>query len=496
MIYLLIAVSMFAQEGAKPADGSLATKPNIVYVLADDLGWGEVGCYGQDKIRTPHIDRLAEQGMLFTQHYSGSTVCAPSRCVLLTGKHTGNAVVRNNWENGGWGADEPEGQYPLPEEEVTIAEILKDQGYATSCVGKWGLGGPETVGHPNNQGFDHFYGYLCQRKAHNYYPSHLWRNQEKHVINDGEYYRAHQKITEPLESESEYRSRYDRKDYSPDLMRDEAVQFIRDHSDQPFFLYYASPIPHVAIQAPWDDIHAYPADWDQEHYLGQKSYLPHPRPRAAYAAMITRLDEEIGALLDELDKQGVADNTIVIVSSDNGTTYAGGVDYDFFDSTAHLRGLKGSLYEGGVRVPMVVRWPGQVEPGSTTDFISGFQDILPTIADITGAEAVESDGHSILPTLKGLQQPPHGPMYWEIGSKQAVRDGRWKAVRNGLRKGDMTIQLFDLETDPSESRDVAAEHPEVLERMATLMTELRTPSKQFPLPSIDTPPPTVDKKAS
>ena len=190
------------------------------------------------------------------------------------------------------------------------------------------------------------------------------------------------------------------------------------------------------------------------------------------------------------------DNTIVIVSSDNGTTYAGGVDYDFFDSTAHLRGLKGSLYEGGVRVPMVVRWPGQVEPGSTTDYISGFQDILPTIADITGAEAVESDGHSILPTLKGLHQPPHGPMYWEIGSKQAVRDGRWKAVRNGLRKGDMTIQLFDLDADPSESRDVAAEHPEVLERMATLMTELRTPSKQFPLPSIDTPPPTADKKAS
>ncbi|MDG2422861.1 MAG: arylsulfatase [Phycisphaerales bacterium] len=476
---------MLAQEGALPSTGSTKGQPNIVYILADDLGWGEVGCYGQDKIQTPNIDRLAEQGMLFTQHYSGSTVCAPSRCVLLTGKHTGHAVVRNNWENGGWGEDEPEGQYPLPEEEITIAEVLKDQGYATACVGKWGLGGPETVGHPNNQGFDHFYGYLCQRKAHNYYPSHLWRNQEKHVINDGEYYRAHQKIKAPLDSEDEYRSRYDRKDYAPDLMRDEAVQFIRDHSDEPFFLYYASPIPHVALQAPWEDIHAYPHEWDQEHYLGQKAYLPHPRPRAAYAAMITRLDDEIGALLDELDKQGLADDTIVIVSSDNGTTYAGGVDYDFFESTAHLRGLKGSLYEGGVRVPMVVRWPGHVAPGTKTDYISGFQDILPTLAEVAGAEPVNCDGYSMLPTLKGQDQSPRGLMYWEIGSKQALRDGRWKAVRTGLKKGNMAIELYDLQSDPGEKTNVASKHPEVVTRMAELMSEYHEPSEVFPLPTID-----------
>ncbi|MEE2906838.1 MAG: arylsulfatase [Planctomycetota bacterium] len=459
--------------------------PNIVYVLADDLGWGEVGCYGQEKIRTPNIDRLSREGMLFTQHYSGSTVCAPSRCVLLTGKHTGHAVVRNNWENGGWGEDEPEGQYPLPEEEVTIAEVLKGQGYATACIGKWGLGGPNTVGHPNNQGFDHFYGYLCQRKAHNYYPAHLWRNSEKHVLNDGEYYRAHQKIEAPLPTEEAYRTAYDREDYAPDLMRDEAIKFIRDHSDEPFFLYYASPIPHVAIQAPLEDIDAYPREWDEVHYLGQKGYLPHPRPRAAYAAMITRLDAEIGAILDTLEAEGVADDTIVIVSSDNGTTYAGGVDYDFFDSTGPLRGLKGSLYEGGIRVPMVVRWPGHVAAGTTTDHVSGFHDVMPTLADISGADGDPSDGISFLPVLTGGTQAEHEALYWEHGQKQAMRMGQWKAVRTGLKKGNTAIQLYDLQSDPSEKTNVASEHPEIVKRMTRLMDRYHEPSEIFPLPTID-----------
>ncbi len=481
----MLTLIVFLLSGSALADTSTPTRPNIIYVLADDLGWNEVGCYGQDKIQTPYIDQLAREGMRFTQHYSGSTVCAPSRCVLLTGKHTGHSVVRNNWENGGWGADEPEGQYPLPDEEVTIAEILKDQGYATACIGKWGLGGPDTIGHPNKQGFDHFYGYLCQRKAHNYYPAHLWRNEEKHVLNDGEYYRAHQKIQAPLENEEAYRARYDRKDYAPDYMRDEAVQFIRDHSDEPFFLYYASPIPHVAIQAPIEDIEAYPREWDTTHYLGQKSYLPHPRPRAAYAAMITRLDAEIGALLDELEKQGLSDNTIVIVSSDNGTTYAGGVDYDFFDSTGVLRGLKGSLYEGGIRVPMVVRWPGQVAAGSTTDHVSGFHDVLPTLAEVAGAESPACDGKSFLPTLTGGSQEAHEALYWEIGSKQAMRMGRWKAVRTGLKKGNTTIQLFDLESDIGEQKNVASKHPDIVARMSDLMDTYHEPSEIFPLPTID-----------
>ena len=253
MTLWITIIAVLTASAPDPVSESVADPrpPNIVYILADDLGWSEVGCYGQDKIRTPHIDRLAREGLRFTQHYSGSTVCAPSRCVLLTGQHTGHAVVRNNWENGGWGEDEPEGQYPLPASERTIGEMLQERGYATACIGKWGLGGPDTVGHPNRQGFDHFYGYLCQRKAHNYYPAHLWRNDRKHVINDGEFFSAHQRIEEPLESETDYRSRYDRRDYAPDLLRDEAVDFIRTHAEDPFFLYYASPIPHVALQAPW-----------------------------------------------------------------------------------------------------------------------------------------------------------------------------------------------------------------------------------------------------
>ncbi len=459
--------------------------PNIVYILADDLGWGEVGCYGQKKIRTPHMDKLSNEGMRFTQHYSGSTVCAPSRCVLLTGKHTGHSVVRNNWENGGWGADQPEGQYPLPESEETIAEMLKERGYTTACIGKWGLGGPESTGHPNNQGFDHFYGYLCQRKAHNYYPAHLWRNGDKHIINEGEFYSAHQKIEEPLESEEAYRDLYDREDYAPDLMRDEAVEFIRANANRSFFLYYPSPIPHVAIQALQPEIETYPQEWDREHYLGQKGYLPHPRPRAAYAAMISRLDSEIGAIVAELEKQGIADETIIMVSSDNGATYAGGVDYEFFDSSGPLRGLKGSLYEGGIRVPMIVRWPGRVAAGSTTDHVSAFQDVMPTIAELTGDRIEDGDGVSFVPTLLDDDQKQHDVLYWEHGPKQAIRMGRWKGVRTGLRKGDLTVQLYDLDSDASEQRDVASDHPEILEKIIELMDLEHEPSTVFPLATID-----------
>ena len=459
--------------------------PNIVYILADDLGWGEVGCYGQEKIRTPEMDKLSREGMRFTQHYSGSAVCAPSRCVLLTGKHTGHAVVRNNWENGGWGADEPEGQYPLPESEETIAEMLKERGYVTACIGKWGLGGPDTIGHPNKQGFDHFYGYLCQRKAHNYYPAHLWRNDEKHIINDGEFYSAHQRIESPLDSEQAYRDAYDRKDYTPDLMRDEAIEFIRTNADKPFFLYYPSPIPHVAIQALQEEIEAYPREWDQEHYLGDKGYLPHPRPRAAYAAMITRLDSEIGSIVAELEKQGIADDTIIMVSSDNGATYAGGVDYEFFESSGPLRGLKGSLYEGGIRVPMIVRWPGRVAAGSTTDHVSAFQDVMPTLAEVTGDPIEEGDGVSFAPTLLGSRQRQHDALYWEHGPRQAVRMGRWKGVRTGLRKGDLTVQLYDLESDPAEAKNVSADHPEILEKIVGLMASEHEPSTVFPLATID-----------
>ena len=462
--------------------------PNIVLIMADDLGWNEVGAYGQEKIKTPNMDRLAREGMRFTDHYSGSTVCAPSRCVLMTGKHTGHAVVRANWENGGWGEDEPEGQYPLPDEEVTIAELLKQNGYATGCYGKWGLGGPDTEGHPNNQGFDEFVGYLCQRRAHNFYPTHIWKNDQR-IDFDTPYHNGHEKITEPLESEAAYQERWSSGPYACDVMRDAAVQFINEHADQPFFLYYPSLIPHVAIQVPQEETDAYPREWDPEPYLGQKGYLPHPRPNAAYAGMISRLDREIGQLLAALDANGLADNTIVIVTSDNGTTWAGGVDAEFFDSTGQWRGLKGSLYEGGIRVPMIARWPGRIAAGSTSDVPSSFQDHLPTLCAVADVKApADTDGRNLVPVYTGeADTVDRDHLYWEYINKQAVRKGRWKALRLRLKQGDDTIVLYDLENDPGETTNVARKHPEVVAEMARIMKAEHVPSDMFALPTIDVP---------
>ena len=467
--------------------------PNIVYVLADDLGYGEVGCYGQTKIRTPNIDRIAREGMRFTQHYSGSPVCAPSRCVIMTGLHTGHAIVRGNKENGGWGPNEPEGQHPLPEGTPTLARYLKKRGYRTAAIGKWGLGGPGTSGHPNRQGFDLFYGYLCQRKAHNYYPTHLWRNEEKHVLPGNDYFRAHQRIKAALTSEKEYFDRYARKHYAPDLMSKEALRFIRENQDTPFFLYYPSPIPHAALQVPRKDLDAYPREWDEKPYLGSKAYLPHPRPRAAYAAMVSHLDRQVGAILDLLDELELADNTIVMFSSDNGPTFNGGSDSSFFSSAGPFRGLKVSVHEGGIRVPMIARWPGKIAAGSTTDHISGFEDVLPTLLEIVGAETTAGiDGISFLPTLRAKgSQKRHAYLYWELGGQQALRAGPWKAVRTGMHRippgGAPQTRLYNLDDDVGERKNLAKERPEVLARMERLLRQAHTPSKVFPIPAVDTP---------
>ncbi|MCH2143265.1 MAG: arylsulfatase [Phycisphaerales bacterium] len=462
-------------------------QPNIVVVLADDLGWGEIGCQGQKKIPTPHIDSIAQGGMRLTDFWSGSPVCAPSRCVLLTGKHPGHAVVRNNWENGGWEEGAAEGQYPLPAEEVTIAEVLKDRGYDTCVIGKWGLGGPETEGHPNQQGFDHWFGYLCQRQAHNYYPTHLWRNADKVMLEGNDWFASHQKRSEPLSDEQSYYDTYQRATYASDLMRDEAVEWINTRDEEPFFLYYASPIPHVALQIPEERLDQFPREWDQDHYLGQKGYVPHPRPRAAYAAMIAGLDTEIGSLMRALEEGGHADNTLVIITSDNGPTYAGGVDYDFFDSNGPYRGLKGSVFEGGLRVPMVVRWPGKVAPGTTSEVPGGFEDLMPTLTEVTG-ERVESDGRSLVDVLTNQASTIDRPwLYRELGGQQAVRWGKWKGVRRHLRKGDLKIELFDLASDPGETTDVSTQHPEVTETIEAIMSTAHQPSEIFPLPAVDKP---------
>lgn len=489
----LLALSLLACSTPGPSKGepepSGERPPNIVFFLADDLGYGEVGAFGSELIPTPHIDSIAAGGMRLTQHYSGSPVCASSRCVLLTGLHTGHCEVRNNWENGGWGEGEPEGQWPLAAGTATLARQLKDAGYATGAVGKWGLGGPGTTGAPENQGFDFFCGYLCQRIAHNHYPTHLWRNGERLPLGDNPWYDSHQRLAEPLETEEEYYARYDAGVYAHDVMKEEALTFLREHADEPFFLYYASPIPHASLQVPPEWLEPFPREWDEAPYLGTKGYLPHPRPRAAYAAMVAHLDAEVGAVLDTLEELGVADDTLVVFTSDNGPTFNGGTDSTFFASAAGMRGLKCSVHEGGIKVPTVASWPGRITAGSSSSFASAFEDWLPTLLDVAGAQPRgATDGVSLVPTLTGRgQQVPHDHLYWEYAGQQAVRQGRWKAVRTRLRKGDLTTLLFDLESDPNEKRNVAKDEPEVLARMEALFLAARTPSEQFPLPAIDTP---------
>ena len=475
-----------SQSASEP---TIDRPPNIVIFLADDLGYGELGCYGQEKIRTPNIDQLAAEGMRFTQFYSGSTVCAPSRCVLMTGRHTGHSFIRGNREVGGWGPEEPEGQYPLADEQITLAELLQEHGYATCAVGKWGLGGPGSEGHPNRQGFDHFYGYLCQRVAHNYYPTHLWRNSDVDVQHGNRYFKSHQRLKAPLATEAEY-DRFKGEDYAPQAIADEATQFVRDHADEPFFLYYASIIPHMALQAPDDYVDQYPRAWDEAPYLGGNGYLPTPRPRATYAAMISFLDASVGRIMQELEEQGIADDTIILFTSDNGTTFNGGVDREFFESLAGLRGHKCNLYEGGIRAPMIARWPGRIPAGSESGHIGCSYDILPTMMDLLGLpEPDDIDGISFAPALLDQgEQPAHDHLYWEYPEskqQQAVRFGDFKAIRPNLRKGDLTIELYNLAADPGEEHNLAEERPDLVERARALMSASRSPNPLFPITALD-----------
>ena len=461
-------------------------KPNIVLIVADDLGYGELGSYGQQRIHTPTLDRLAEEGMRFTRHYSGSPVCAPSRATLLTGLHTGHAVVRDNdemTERGDvWGDTLIEGNYPLPPETYTIGRMLQDAGYVTAAIGKWGLGGPGDSGEPNLQGFDHWYGYMCQREAHNYYPTHLWRNGTRETLPGNPPFRAHQRFpagADPNDPASY--AAYRGETYAMDVMMEDAVAFVQEHAGEPFFLYLPFPVPHVALQVPDESAAEYENRLSDTPYPGDRGYLPHRTPRAAYAGMITRMDEGIGDILRTLEEAGVAENTVVIFTSDNGPTFNGGTDSDFFDSTAGLRGLKTMLYEGGIRVPLIVRWPGQVAPGATSDHVSAFWDFMPTLADIAGVgDPPETDGLSMVPVLTGdaAAQSIHALLYWEYHGGQALVSGQWKAVRSDT---EAALELFDLVADPTESTDVSASHPDVVERLLGEMESARTPSAFFPL---------------
>jgi arylsulfatase A len=433
--------------------GAAATRPNIIYLLADDLGYGDLGSYGQQLIRTPRLDALAAAGMRFTQHYAGAPSCAPARCVLMTGLHTGHARLRANT------------RLPLLPEDTTFPQLLQRAGYATGGVGKWGLGLEDSTGAPWQKGFDQFFGYLDQRHAHTYYPDHLWRNAQRVEIPEN---RDGARVI-----------------YSHDLFVDEALDFIRQHSDRPFFFYGALTIPHAEMAVPADSLAEYEGRWPEPRpFAGSATYQPQTQPRAVRAAMITRLDRDVGRILDLLDELGIAERTLVIFTSDNGPITAGGQDPEFFNSTGGLHGLKFTLYEGGIRVPFIARWPNRIAPGGVSDFVSDFADMFPTFTELAGVTPPDDlDGVSILATLLGqrderAQRQYH---YWEAAPQQAIRVGDWKAYRPAPHR---PIELYHLGRDPGETRNLAEEHPEEIARLGRLMETVRIQSPDFPLPEI------------
>lgn len=461
-------------------------KPNIIYILADDLGRAELGCFGQDKIETPHIDQLAAEGMRFTNHYSGQAVSGPSRCVLFTGLHSGHAYIRGNdavasrgkvWNFEAALADSTlEGQRPVPANTIMIPRKLKEGGYATACIGKWGLGWPGSDSTPNKMGFDFFYGYNCQRQAHTYYPPFLYRNENREYLENSVYPVPGTKLDKGADpyNERSY-DKYVQKQYSPDLMYNELLNFIKQSQQQPFAVFWTTPVPHVALQAPERWIRHYVEKFgDEEPYLGNKGYFPCRYPHATYAAMISYWDEQIGDLVANLKKMGLYENTLIIFTSDNGPSFNGGTDSPWFDSAKPFKSESGwgkcSLREGGIRVPMIASWPGHIPAGTSSDLLSAFWDMMPTMCEIAGVQCPPTDGISMLSELLGnkKKQKKHDFLYWEYpeaGGQKAVRMGNWKAFVKNIRKGNRMVELYDLSVDPREQHNVAAEHPTIVEEV-------------------------------
>jgi arylsulfatase A-like enzyme len=433
---------------------SAQTRPNIIFIQADDLGYGDLRCYGQRKFKTPNIDRLAAEGLRFTQYYAGSTVCAPSRSALMSGQHTGHTRIRGN------------ARYPLLPEDMTVAEVLKatpGAGYKTALIGKWGLGEAGTTGVPNRQGFDYFFGYLNQRHAHNYYPTFLWRDQERIKLRN----------VVPDEDEEGSGISTNRVDYSHDLMAEEALKFLERNSGGPFFLYLAFTIPHANNEAKNKGM--------EVPDLGEFAGEDWPDQEKAKAAMITRMDRDVGRLMASLKKLGIDDNTLIFFTSDNGPHREGGADPDFFDSNGPLRGIKRDLYEGGIRVPMIARWPKRIKAGAKSDQVWAHWDLLPTVAEIVGVKPPANiDGISMLNALLGRRQRNHEFLYWEFherGFSQAARMGDWKAVR---KSPDSPLELYDLKNDLGEQNDVAVKHPEVVKKIEDYLKTARTESELWP----------------
>jgi arylsulfatase A-like enzyme len=467
---LLLATLLALAAALVPAALAAATAarpPNIIFILADDLGYGDLGSYGQKRFATPHLDRLAAEGLRFTQHYGGATVCAPSRSALLTGLHTGHTPIRGNKEV------QPEGQHPLPADTRTVAKLLQRAGYATGVFGKWGLGFPGSEGAPQRQGFDRFYGFNCQRLGHHYYPDHLWDDDTR----------------VPLAGNAHRRNG----DYAPSLIHQKTLGFIEANRDRPFFCFVASIIPHAELVAPESYLARHRGKYGPEKpYQGvddgptfrQGPYASQPDPHAAYAAMVNLLDDQVGEIVATVRRLGLAENTLIVFTSDNGPSVEGGSDPAYFHSSGGLRGVKRDLYEGGIRVPMIAHWPGTVARG-TSAHVSAFWDWLPTFADLAGLPAPTGlDGLSLAPTLTGRgRQTQHDYLYWEFhegGGRVALRQGDWKVVRYDVLKApDGPLALFNLAADPTETTDLAARHPDRVKALDTLLRGARTDSPVF-----------------
>lgn len=466
----LLTVLLLLMGGALQVDAQQPAKPNIVFILADDLGYGSIGAFGQQLIQTPNLDKLARNGMMLTDFYANS-VCAPTRGSLMTGMHTGDGLIRGNLELGSFENWEEFGQLPLQANTLTMGTALQAVGYTTALIGKWGLGGPGSTGEPHNQGVDFFYGYLDQKQAHNYYPEHLWRNGVREAL-PGAVPSAHQRLPEGADpndpaSYADYRGTV----YACDTMTAEALRFIHNHRDRPFFLEMAYTLPHMALQVPERALVPYRGKFDDKPYTGP-GYLPNATPRETYAAMITLLDAYVGQLVQALEENGLLDKTLIVFTSDNGAATSGGADPDFFDASGGLRGRKGSLHEGGIRVPFIAAWPGKIPAGSRSDHPLAVWDLLPTFLEAGGASTPAGiNGISFWPVLRGDSTKQQGRtfLYWEFMERrgeQAVRFGRWKAIRKDTRvhKGQSLIELYDLYADRSEQHNLAMQHPELVSR--------------------------------
>jgi arylsulfatase A len=458
------AVFLFLIGLSHFSNAQKSSKPNIIFILADDLGYGDIGCYGQQKIETPNIDRLSTMGVKFTQFYSGSTVCAPARSSFMTGQHTGHTPVRGNKSFA------PEGQTPLHDSVVTIAMLLKKAGYTTAAFGKWSLGFITTSGDPKKKGFDEFYGYNCQSLAHNYYPDHLWHNHERIDLSGN------------LKSDSVY---------SADIIHQQAMKFLNAKHDRPFFLYLPYTLPHADVIVPHDEVY--------DHYVKKFNEKPvevksmdnekhhfDPQPHAAFAAMVARLDKFVGEIMNAVKAKGIEENTLIIFTSDNGPHRENGGDPAFFNSNGGLRGIKRDLYEGGIRVPFIAYKKGFTKTGLVNATPAALWDLFPSFLQIAGASpAKNTDGISIVPALKGQKQKQHEYLYWEFheqGGKQAVLYGNWKGVKlNVSNAANSGIELYNLKTDPQEKNNVASQHPEMVKQIEKLMKQSYVPNRDWPL---------------